>query len=56
MYLFWITIVFAVVYLAIYPGFGRSNQSRGQWAQYDAEMKAAQERFGPCSPGIARWT
>lgn len=47
MYLFWITIVFAVVYLAIYPGFGRSNQSRGQWAQYDAEMQAAQERFGP---------
>ena len=47
MYLFWITIVFAVVYLAIYPGFGNSNQSRGQWAQYDAEMQAAQERFGP---------
>jgi len=36
-----------VVYLAIYPGFGNSNQSRGQWAQYDAEMQAAQERFGP---------
>ena len=47
MYLFWITIVFAVVYLAIYPGFGNSNQSRGQGAQYDAEMQAAQERFGP---------
>ena len=47
MYLFWITIFFAVAYLAIYPGFGNSNQSRGQWAQYDAEMKAGQERFGP---------
>ena len=36
-----------MAYLAIYPGFGNSNQSRGQWAQYDAEMKAGQERFGP---------
>ena len=47
MYLFWITIVFGVVYLAIYPGFGNVNQHRGQWAQYDAEMQAAEERFGP---------
>lgn len=47
MYLFWITIFFAVAYLAIYPGFGDSNQHRGQWAQYEAEMKAGEERFGP---------
>ncbi len=47
MYLFWITIFFAIGYLAIYPGFGNSNQHRGQWAQYEAEMKAGEERFGP---------
>ncbi|MCK2127449.1 cytochrome-c oxidase, cbb3-type subunit III [Thauera aromatica] len=47
MYLFWITIAFAIVYLAIYPGFGDRNQHRGQWAQYETEMKTADERFGP---------
>jgi hypothetical protein len=47
MYLFWITIFFAIAYLAIYPGFGNVNQNRGQWAQYEAEMKAGEERFGP---------
>lgn len=47
MYLFWITIFFAIAYLAIYPGFGNVNQNRGMWAQYEAEMKAGEERFGP---------
>ena len=47
MYLFWITIFFAVAYLAIYPGFGNKNQHRGQWAQYDAEMSQADEKYGP---------
>ena len=47
MYLFWITIFFGIAYLAIYPGFGNFNQGRGQWAQYEAEMKAGEERFGP---------
>jgi cytochrome c oxidase cbb3-type subunit 3 len=47
MYLFWITIVFAVVYLAIYPGFGNRNAGRGQLAQYASEMKAADEKYGP---------
>ena len=47
MYLFWITIFFAIAYLAIYPGFGNVNQNRGQWAQYEAERKAGEERFGP---------
>ena len=47
MYLFWITIVFGVVYLALYPGFGSVNQSRGQLAQYQAEIKAGEERYGP---------
>ncbi|MHB1373716.1 MAG: cytochrome-c oxidase, cbb3-type subunit III [Thauera sp.] len=47
MYLFWITIFFGIAYLAIYPGFGNLNQGRGQLAQYEAEMKAGEERFGP---------
>lgn len=47
MYLFWITVFFAIAYLAIYPGFGNVNQNRGMWAQYEAEMKAGEERFGP---------
>lgn len=47
MYLFWITIFFAVAYLAIYPGFGNSNAHRGQLAQYEAEIKAGEERYGP---------
>ena len=38
MYLFWITIFFAVAYLAIYPGFGNSNAHRGQLAQYEADV------------------
>lgn len=47
MYLFWITIIFAVVYLSIYPGFGNHNDGRGAHRQYDAEMKAAEEKYGP---------
>jgi cytochrome c oxidase cbb3-type subunit 3 len=47
MYLFWITIGFAIVYLAIYPGFGNTNQERGARAQYEVEMKAANEKYGP---------
>lgn len=47
LYLFWITIFFAIAYLAIYPGFGRVNAERGQHTQYYAEMKAADEKYGP---------
>jgi len=47
LYLFWGTIVFAVAYLAIYPGFGDRNQHRGQISQYEAEMKTADDRYGP---------
>lgn len=47
LYLFWATIGFAVVYLAIYPGFGNRNQHRGQLAQYQAEMNAADGKYGP---------
>ncbi|MDY0072405.1 MAG: cytochrome-c oxidase, cbb3-type subunit III [Thauera sp.] len=47
MYLFWITIFFAVFYLATHPGFGDTNQHRGQIAQYEREMAQADEKYGP---------
>lgn len=47
LYLFWGTIVFAVAYLAIYPGFGDRNQHRGQISQYEAEMRTADAKYGP---------
>ena len=49
MWLFWITIAFSAGYLALYPGLG-SREGTLQWSskgEYEAEMKAAQERFGP---------
>jgi cytochrome c oxidase cbb3-type subunit 3 len=47
--LFYITIVFSVVYLVIYPGFG-SYAGAFAWTssgQYDAEAKQADNRYGP---------
>jgi len=49
MYMFWITIVFAIAYLAMYPGFG-DNQGKLGWSargQWEAEQKAAAEKYGP---------
>jgi cytochrome c oxidase cbb3-type subunit 3 len=49
MYMFWITIVFAIVYLAMYPGFG-NNQGKFGWSsgkQWADEQKAAAEKYGP---------
>jgi cytochrome c oxidase cbb3-type subunit 3 len=49
LYLFWITLIFAVVYLALYPGFGNVKGVLG-WSsvgQYDTEMVQADERYGP---------
>lgn len=48
-WLFYITVVFAIVYLALYPGLGNNAGSFG-WSmrgQYDAEMKAAEQKYGP---------
>jgi cytochrome c oxidase cbb3-type subunit 3 len=47
--MFYITVVFAIVYLALYPGLGNNTGSFG-WTmrgQYDAEMKAAEATYGP---------
>jgi cytochrome c oxidase cbb3-type subunit III len=49
MYLFWLTLLFAVCYLALYPGLG-TRQGQLGWSevkQYDDEMKAADARIKP---------
>lgn len=49
LYLFWITLIFAVVYLALYPGFGNFKGMLG-WSstgQYYTEQAQAEERYGP---------
>ncbi|MEI6737650.1 MAG: cytochrome-c oxidase, cbb3-type subunit III, partial [Pseudomonadota bacterium] len=48
-WLFYITLVFSVIYLAVYPGLGNFSGSFG-WTssgQYQQEMKQAEAEFGP---------
>ncbi|NJD36444.1 MAG: cytochrome-c oxidase, cbb3-type subunit III [Betaproteobacteria bacterium] len=48
-WLYYITIVFALFYLAIYPGLG-TYQGQFGWSsagQYDGEMKKADDQYGP---------
>jgi cytochrome c oxidase cbb3-type subunit 3 len=48
-WMFYITVVFALVYLALYPGLGNMAGSFG-WTmrgQYETEMKKADEQYGP---------
>jgi cytochrome c oxidase cbb3-type subunit 3 len=49
MWLFWITIVFALVYLALFPGLG-SYTGTLKWTstgQYQAEQESAEAQYGP---------
>lgn len=48
-WLFYLTIAFAVVYLILYPGFGDNKGSFGwsQVGQYEAEVKKADEAVAP---------
>lgn len=49
MWLFYITIVFGVIYLALYPGLGTFKGQLG-WkstGEYEAEVKKAEQDFGP---------
>ncbi|MCL4757009.1 MAG: cytochrome-c oxidase, cbb3-type subunit III [Rhodocyclaceae bacterium] len=49
LYLFWITLVFSIVYLALYPGLGNVKGILG-WTsigQYEAEQARAADRYGP---------
>ena len=56
LWLFYITIVFGLIYLAMFPGLGKNEGALG-WTstgQYDAEMKAANETYGPIFAGYAK--
>jgi cytochrome c oxidase cbb3-type subunit 3 len=48
LWLFWITGVFCIVYLLVYPGLGNFAGAIGwtQTAQYDAEVATAERRYG----------
>ena len=49
MWLFYITIVFSLAYLAVYPGLG-TFQGTFKWSStgaYDAEVKQAEAEYGP---------
>lgn len=48
-WLFYLTVIFALFYLAMYPGLG-SFKGQYQWTstgQYDNEMKKADDQYGP---------
>jgi cytochrome c oxidase cbb3-type subunit 3 len=47
--MFYITLVFGVVYLALYPGLGSYKGMLGwtELSQYEAEMAQAEEAYGP---------
>ena len=56
LWLFYITIVFGLAYIIIYPGFG-SYQGTAGWTQtnqYEAEMKTASDEYGPIFAGYAK--
>jgi len=56
LWLFYITIVFGLAYIIIYPGFG-SYQGTAGWTQtnqYEAEMKTANDEYGPIFSGYAK--
>ncbi|MDH5392820.1 MAG: cytochrome-c oxidase, cbb3-type subunit III [Gammaproteobacteria bacterium] len=56
LWLFYITIVFGLAYIIIYPGFGAYKGTAGwtQTGQYEAEMKAAKETYGPIFSAYAK--
>jgi cytochrome c oxidase cbb3-type subunit 3 len=55
--LFYITVVFSVLYLILYPGLGTQWQGVLKWTQtgqYDGEVKAAEAKFGPIFAAFAK--
>ena len=48
LYLFWLTVVYSVGYLVVYPGFGSFAGVSGwtQTGQYDQQIASANERYG----------
>ena len=55
LYLYFITIVWAVGYMIVYPGLGSFSGTMGwsQEGQYEAEMQAASDRYEPIYTGFA---
>lgn len=56
LWLFYITIVFSIIYLIIYPGMG-SYQGTAKWdqiGQYDEEMQDAEQTYGPIFKAYAQ--
>jgi len=56
LYMFYITIVFGLVYMVLYPSLGNYKGVLG-WTsagEYQAEMKAAEASYGPLYAGYAR--
>lgn len=47
LWLYWLTVIFSLVYLVVYPGLGKLAGTQGwsQEAQYAEEMRAADERY-----------
>ena len=56
LWLFYITIVFALVYMAFYPGLGNYKGMFGwsQQGQYEDEMAAADQQFAPIFASYAK--
>jgi cytochrome c oxidase cbb3-type subunit 3 len=55
--LFYLTVVFSVLYVILYPGLGTQWQGVLKWTQtgqYDGEVKAAEARFGPIFAAFAK--
>ena len=55
--LFYLTVIFSVLYLLLYPGLGTQWQGVLKWTQtgqYDGEVKAAEARFGPIFAAFAK--
>ena len=55
LWLFYITIIFSLIYLALYPGLGKFAGKFGwtQESQYEAEVAAAEEKYGPIFSAFA---
>ena len=54
MWLFYITVVFGIVYLLLFPGLGTQFKGLLKWSsagQHAAEVKAADAKFGPLLAG-----
>jgi len=56
LWLFYLTILFAIIYLIIFPGMG-NYKGTSKWSevgQYNAEMQAADKQYGPIFAAYAK--